>query len=84
MRTFVAALAALSLGATPALAAPQAPANGARSLSITKAARTTAPAARRNALAAPGGAITIVLIAAAVVGGIVLITNTERDDPDSN
>jgi len=46
--------------------------------------RAPSPAARRNDLAAPGGTLAIVPAAAAVAGAVVLITDRERDEPDSN
>jgi len=84
MKTLLSAVTLLALTANPALAATPTTATPAKALSLTSHPRAGAPAARSDKLAAKGGTVTVVLIAAAVVGALVLITNTESDDSDSN
>lgn len=62
------AAAALSMTATPALAAP---ANPAASLSVGKSVRASAPNAKANKLA--GGAIIPAILALGIVAGGVII-----------
>lgn len=72
LRTYMLAAAAVSMTSVPALAAPVA--NPAASLSVAKAARASAPSAKKGQLAG-GGALIGILAAAAVVAGIVIIAN---------
>ena len=78
MRSILAGAAALSLMATPSLAAT----NPAASLSVAKAARAGTPTAKKNELF--GGGILAAVIAAGIVAiGVVAIVNDE-DNSDSN
>lgn len=78
MRSILAGAAALSLIASPALAAT----NPAASLSVAKAARASTPTAKKSELF--GGGILAAVIAAGVIAiGVVAIVNDE-DDSDSN
>jgi hypothetical protein len=88
MRVLIAAAAALTLGATPALAAPAAKAqvgaaNPASSLSVAAPARAGAKAKGRSNLA--GASIVPILIGAGIIaGGAYLIIDNENDDDDSD
>jgi len=72
------AAAAVSMVATPALAAP---ANPAASLSVSKSVRAGSATNSKNKLAG-GGVIIAVLAAAAVIAGIVVIAD-DNDKADS-
>lgn len=72
------AAAAVSMAATPALAAP---ANPAASLSVSKSVRAGSSANGKSELAG-GGVIIAVLAVAAVIAGIVVIADDD-DSPDS-
>ncbi|MGJ3629775.1 hypothetical protein AB5I41_28495 [Sphingomonas sp. MMS24-JH45] len=75
MRSILAGAAALSLIASPALAAT----NPASSLSVAKAARASTPTAKKSELF--GGGILAVVIAAGVIAiGVVAIVNDESSD----
>ncbi len=77
--TIVAALAASSMVAAPALAAPT---NAASSLSVAKA-RASALTAKGEKLGEGGGAIFGIAIAAGVAA-IAIIAAVQNDDSDSN
>lgn len=72
------AAAAVSMAATPALAAP---ANPAASLSVSKSVRAGSSVDGKNEIAG-GGIIIAVLAVAAVVAGIIIIAD-DNDSPDS-
>ncbi|SEM78128.1 hypothetical protein SAMN05192583_1210 [Sphingomonas gellani] len=76
---YLAAAAALSTAAVPAIAAP---ANPAASLSVAKSARAGSTANSKDKLAG-GGIIVAVIAAAAVVAGIIIVADDDDDD-DSN
>lgn len=78
-KTLIAGISALTLSASPALAAA---ANPASSLSVSSSVRAAAPAKRTSKLAGPGAIVGLVLAAAVVAGGIYLVV--DDDDSDSN
>ncbi|PZQ62716.1 MAG: hypothetical protein DI544_00435 [Sphingomonas taxi] len=79
MRSILAATAALSLVASPALAAT---ANPAASLSVAKS-RAATPTAKNSELA--GAGIFAAVIAAGIAAiGVIAIVNDSEDDSDSN
>lgn len=75
--TFLTSMTALSLVATPALAAN----NPASSLSVSKSVRVGTPASRGSHLA--GGTIIPVVLALAIIAGGVIIAVDSDDKPDS-
>jgi len=84
MKMLLSAVTLLALTANPALAAAPTTTTPAKALSLKSHPRAGSPAARSDKLAAKGGTFAVVLIAAAVVGALVLVTNTESDESDSN
>jgi len=80
IKSSLAALAAMSLAASPALAAT---ANPASSLSIAKSARAGASAKKSNELAG-AGLIAAIIGAGVVAIGVIAIVNDSDDDSDSN
>ena len=68
---FIAAAAAVSMAAAPALAAP---ANPAASLSISSSVRASAPSAKSSKLHGSGVVVAVIALAA-IVGGIVAATS---------
>lgn len=82
MRFTSAAIAALMMGTSPVLA--QAPVvNSARSLSVVPQAREATPAVGSSKVAG-GSSYALVLAAAVVVAGLVLVLDTDEEEPDSN
>ena len=82
IKTILAAAAAASLMAAPAMAAPT---NPAASLSVTKSVRAGAPAGKASRLSGGlfgGGTIIAVIAVAAVIVGLVLVA--DDDNSDSN
>jgi len=78
-KTMMAAAAAVTMTASPVMAAAT---NPAASLSVAKSVRASAPAGKKSELA--GGGIFGILIAAGIVAiGVVAIVNDD-DDSDSN
>ena len=80
LKKFFAAAAVASLTVTPAIAAP---ANPAKSLSVTKSVRASAPGAKSNKLGEGAGGIAAAAIAAGIVA-IGVIAVVKSDDSDSN
>ncbi|GAA4221732.1 hypothetical protein GCM10022253_28460 [Sphingomonas endophytica] len=79
MRSILAGAAALSLIATPALAATS---NPAASLSVAQS-RAASPSAKKSELA--GAGLFGVIIAAGIAAiGVIAIVNDNNDDSDSN
>jgi hypothetical protein len=84
MTKMIAAVAALSMAATPALAAPARNANAASPLSVSKAVRASAPTKGASKLADGPTTITALLFGGLAVAGIVVaIANSGDDSPDS-
>ena len=81
---FLAAAAAASLMAAPAMAAPS---NPAASLSVTKSVRAGAPAGKASRLNggvfAGGGLIAIIAVAAVIVGIILVADDNGNGNSDS-
>lgn len=78
LKKLLAAVAASSLIATPALA------NGASSLSVAKAVNAKAATSAKKSNKLSGTTIAVAVLAtAAIVGGIIAITD-DSDDSDSN
>ena len=77
IKSLMAAAAALSLGAAPALAAT----NPASSLAVSHA-RASAPSAKSNALAGGSAGIFAILIVIGIAA-IVIVDATKDDSPDS-
>jgi hypothetical protein len=67
---YLAAVAAVSMAAAPALAAP---ANPAASLSVSKSVRAGSPSAKNSKFG--GGAIIAVVAIIAIVGGVIAATS---------
>lgn len=78
-RLLVAAVGALSLAATPALAAPASSYNPAASLSVAKSVRAATPSGKKSGLAQPGAIVGLVLAAAVVAGGIFIAVDDNSD-----
>lgn len=68
---YIAAFAAVSMAAAPALAAP---ANSAVSLSVSKSVRASAPSAKQSKVGS-GGYVLAALAIAAIAGGIIAATS---------
>jgi hypothetical protein len=77
-KTMTVAIAALSMSATPALAAP---ANPAAPLSVAKSVRASAPSGKSNKLA--GSSIVPAVLALAIVAGGVIIAVSDGDKSKS-
>jgi hypothetical protein len=75
IKSLAAAAAALSIAATPALAAP---ANPAASLSVAKSVRASAPSGKSNKLA--GSSIIPAVLALAIVAGGIYIAVDDNND----
>ncbi|MES2096931.1 MAG: hypothetical protein V4459_09230 [Pseudomonadota bacterium] len=71
---YIAAVAAVSMAAAPALAAP---ANPAASLSVSKSVRASAPSAKQNKIGSSGYVIAAIAIAA-IAGGIIAATSGSK------
>ena len=76
---YLAACAAVTLAASPALAAPV---KSATSLSVSKGVRTGSHSAGKNELGGSGGYIVAIVAAAAVIAGIIIVANND-DTPNS-
>lgn len=73
---YMAAVAALSLAAAPAVAAP---ANPAASLSVAKSVRAGTAAKGKDKLAG-GGIVVAVIAAVAVVAGVIIVASDDNSD----
>ena len=78
LTTYLAAAAALSMTTAPAIAA----ANPAASLAVAKAARASAPGAKKSKL--QGSGIFLAIGALAIIAGGIYIAVDDNDDSDSN
>lgn len=81
LKSLIAAGCAVTLSASPVLAAPAA--NSASSLSVSKAVRASTPSGKKSDLAAPGAIVGLILAAAVVAGGVIIAVDGD-DDSDSN
>lgn len=77
---FLMAAAAATMAAAPVAAAP---ANKAASLSIAKAARTGAPAAKGSKLGGGSGFLIAIAVGAAIIAAIVVVGSEGTKDADS-
>lgn len=75
---YLAAVAAVTMAASPALAAP---ASSTASLSISKTARAGSQSAKKNDLTG-SGVIVAIVAAAAVIAGIIIVADSD-DKPNS-
>ena len=71
---FAAAVAAVSMAAAPALAAP---ANPAASLSVSKSVRAASPSAKANKLHGTGVVIAVLAVAAVIAGIVAASTDSK-------
>jgi len=78
IKSFAMASAGLALVAAPVVASA-APTHVASSLSVSKAVRAGAPAAKKSKLAG-GGLIVVILAAVAVGGGLYLAIDDDNND----
>ena len=85
LKSIVLGTSVLALTAAP-IAASAAPATAASKLSVSSAARAGAPAGKTNRLAGGGiGPIAAgVILVGIAVGAVLLISDEEDDDSDSN
>ncbi|MBN8816722.1 MAG: hypothetical protein J0J06_14900 [Sphingomonas sp.] len=71
---FAAAVAAVTMAAAPALAAP---ANPAASLSVSKSVRASAPAKNSNKFGGTGAVVAVIAVLA-VIGGVVAASTDSK------